>query len=282
MNLRAQKQTNIRVSFLVKKKLLSDWLDNNMVVSCQQVREYIDQELDISYSLSGINKLLQFSGYSFKQLSLFPSKLDVVKQEEFVEQYRNLEDNLSDQQVILFMDGVHPQHNTSACRTWSKRGEKKFIPSNSGRQRINLNGLYNPHNQDVIIRQDDSINAQSTIALLKMALVHYPDKERIYCISDNARYYRCKLVKEFLEGEGAKVTLLFLPPYSPNLNLIERLWKFLRKKTTHTHTHYYEKFEDFKKAIFEQIQDFKNQKEELKSFIGTEFQLFKIGNLNFR
>ncbi len=270
----------IMASWIVGKKLLCKWLDTSMVVSCQQVREHIEQEFGIVYSLSGANKLLYVLGYSYKQLSLFPSKLDLVKQGEFVAQYHNLEDSLSSQQVILFMDGVHPQHNTSACQVWSKIGEKKYIPSNSGRQRINLNGLYNPHNQDVIIREDHTINAQSTIALLKMALVQYPDKERIYCISDNARYYRCKLVQEFLASEGARITLLFLPPYSPNLNLIERLWKYLRKKTINTH--YYEKFEDFKKAIFEQIQRLVNEREELKSFIGTQFQLFNIGNFNFR
>jgi transposase len=246
-----------------------------MVSGCQQVREYIEEEFGIVYTLSGVNKLLHRSGYSFKQLSLFPSKLDPVKQDEFVAQYGELEGGLTNQEVILFMDGVHPQHNTSTCRTWSKRGEKKFIPSNSGRQRINLNGLYNPHNQDVIIREDESINAQSNIALLKMALAHYPDKTRIYCICDNARYYKCRLVNEFLQGEGKRLTLMFLPTYSPNLNLIERLWKFIRKKTIHTH--YYEKFEDFRKAIFEQIQDLENQREELNSFIGTKFQLFEIG-----
>jgi transposase len=249
-----------------------------MIVSCQQVKEYIAREYGESYTLNGINKLLCRLGYSFKQLSLFPSKLDQVKQEEFVSNYRNLENNLSDHEVILFMDGVHPQHNTSTSKVWSKIGEKKFIPSNSGRQRINLNGLYNPHNQDVIIREDDSINAQSTIALLEMAIEKYKYETHIYCICDNARYYKCKLVNEFLEKYKEKISLIFLPPYSPNLNLIERLWKFLRKKTIHTH--YYEKFADFRKAIFEQINDFENQKEELKSFIGTDFHLFKIGNLN--
>lgn len=264
----------------MKKKLLTNWLNISMIASCQQVKEHVCKEFGLDYSVSGINKLLGRLGFSFKQLSLFPSKLDVVKQSEFVSQYRQLESTLSNEQVILFMDGVHPQHNTSTCRTWSKKGEKRFIPSNSGRQRINLNGLYNPHNQDVIIREDESINAQSTILLLKMAIDYYPNKNHIYCISDNARYYKCNLVKEFLEHEGSKITLIFLPPYSPNLNLIERLWKYLRKKTIHTH--YYEKFGDFKKAIFQQIHDMANQKEELKCFIGTEFQQFENSNLNFR
>jgi len=122
-----------------------------------------------------------------------------------------------------------------------KKGERRYIPSNSGRQRINLNGAYNPDNQDIIIREDGRINAQSTIGLFNMVLEHYSEKEQIYCIVDNARYYKCKLVKEYLENQGVKITLIFLPPYSHNLNLIERLWKYLRKKTIHTH--YYKKIQ---------------------------------------
>jgi transposase len=55
-----------------------------------------------------------------------------------------------------------------------------------------------------------------------------PDAETIYCILDNARYYRALIVKEYLKT--SKIELVFLPSYSPNLNLIERLWKFYRKK----------------------------------------------------
>lgn len=247
-----------------------------MIVSCQQVVDYIKEEFSITYSKSGVNKLLRRLGYSFKQLSLFPSKLDPDKQNEFVARYTELENELTEKQVIVFMDGVHPQHNTSTCRVWSRIGKKKYIPSNSGRQRINLNGLYNPHSQEVIIREDDSINAQSTIKLLQMAISHYESKQCIYCICDNAKYYRSKAVKKFLEDQAGRVQLIFLPPYSPNLNLIERLWKYLRKKTIHTH--YYETYAEFRKAIFDQINDWQNQKEELKSFIGTKFHLFNFGN----
>lgn len=87
------------------------------------------------------------------------------------------------------------------------------------------------------------------------------------------------MVKEFVENND-EIEMMFLPPYSPNLNLIERLWKYNRKNTIHTR--YYEKFGDFRNAIFGQIQDLENQKEELKSFIGTNFYLFETSNIAFR
>lgn len=243
------------------------------MVSCNQVRDYIWASMGVAYSLSAVNKLLKRLGYSFKQLCLFPSKLDVTKQQEFITQYRELEKNLDEKTVLLFIDGVHPQHNTRTSRVWSKKGRKKYIPSNCGRQKLNLNGAYSPQWQDVIIRQDETINAQSTINLLKDIRTFYADKEKIYCISDNARYYRSKMVNEFLNTEGQNVEWLFLPPYSPNLNLIERLWKYLRKNAINTF--YYEKFDQFREAVFNVIEDLPNRKDQIRSFIGNDFQIIK-------
>ena len=229
--------------------------------------------MGVDYSLSAVNKLLKRLGYSFKQLSLFPSKLNPAKQQEFISQYRELEKTLDEKTALVFIDGVHPQHNTATSRVWAKRGEKKYIPSNCGRQRLNLNGAYNPHLQDVIIREDETINAQSTIKLLKDIRTFYSDKKKIYCISDNARYYRCKLVTEFLNTEGENIEWVFLPPYSPNLNLIERLWKYMRKNAINTA--YYEKYDQFRDAVFDLIEDLPSRKHELISFIGNDFQIIK-------
>lgn len=242
-------------------------------MSCKQVREYISVHLEVDYSLSAVNKLLKRLGYSFKQLSLFPSRLDESKQREFISQYRDLEANIDETTALVFIDGVHPQHNTSASRVWAKKGEPRYIPSNCGRQRLNLNGAYNPHTQDVIIREDETINAQSTIGLITDILKFYPGKQKFYCISDNARYYRSKMVREFLEDQGKKIKWIFLPPYSPNLNLIERLWKYLRK--TAINTTYYEKFDQFKQSVFDLIEDLPNRKDDLASFIGNDFHIIE-------
>ena len=103
----------------------------------------------------------------------------------------------------------------------------------SGRVRVNINGLLNAHDvADVIAHECPSVNADSTIALYKAALEKHPEAESIYIITDNALYYLSKKLREWVEG--TKIKQIFLPPYSPNLNLIERLWKFLRKKIINT------------------------------------------------
>ena len=113
---------------------------------------------------------------------------------------------------IYFMDATHPQHNPIAGYGWIKRGRDHKIPSNTGWQRININinsatdcaGLY------PIIRYDDTINAQSTVALLQQIEQQHPAAARIYVICDNAHYYHLQIVTEYLSN--SKIELVFLPP----------------------------------------------------------------------
>ncbi len=214
-----------------EKEIIKSYIKENTIVDSKQVIAYVEEKFGKTYTPQGMQTLLHKSGFSYKQLSLFPSKADLEKQREFVKDYEILMDNLSDNEEIVFMDGVHPQHNTKSSKAWIETGQEKYILTNTGRSRLNLNGAYNPKTQDVIIREDETINAQSTINLFKQIEEHYSDKDRIFVISDNARYYSCKILTDFLKD--SKIKLIHLPPYSPNLNLIERLWKFMRKKGNH-------------------------------------------------
>lgn len=248
------------------------YVKENIIVDIKQVIAYVKKQFSIDYSPSGMRSVLHSLDFSYKQLSLFPTKADIEKQQQFVIEYEQLNKNLTEEEAIVFIDGVHPQHNTRSSKAWIEKGAEKYIKTNTGRQRLNLNGAYNPHNQDVIIREDASINAQSTIKLFKQLQAHYFDKKCIFAIADNARYYRSRLVKKFLEK--SKIKLKFLPTYSPNLNLIERLWKYLRKKVINTT--YYPRFSEFKEAIKKFFEDIDSYKEELKQFIGNKFHLIDI------
>ncbi len=106
--------------------------------------------------------------------------------------------------------------------------------------------------------------------LVKIALKRTAEVP-ITIILDNARYQRCKVVTEKAAELG--IELLFLPPYSPNLNLIERLWKFVKKQVLYSK--YYEKFEDFKAAITKCLEQSETKhKEALDSLLKLNFQTF--------
>ena len=169
------------------------------------------------------------------------------------------------------MDGVHPLHNSQPAYGWIRKGKEQVLKTNTGRMRVNINGAYDIENRKVIIREDESINSQSTIALLEQMLREQP-LGTLYIILDNARYYRSQMVREFLE-KNQRLQFVFLPPYSPNLNIIERLWKFFKKKTTYNK--YYEKFSVFREkcmGFFENIEEYEN---DLKSLMVDNFQLIQ-------
>ena len=169
---------------------------------------------------------------------------------------------------VYYADGTHPQHNTHCSYGWIKKGQNKEIKTNTGRQRININGLINAHDPtDVLIEESASINAQSTIALLQKLEQNNSSLETIYVVADNAKYYRNRLVQEFLETYRVKI--LFLPPYAPNLNQIERLWRFLKKIVLYNK--YYETFSEFRKAILDFFKNIKRYKPQLESLLTLNF-----------
>jgi transposase len=249
---------------------LEAFVESHLIYDARQVRSWIQERYGIDYAVTGIHALLHRLGFEYKETTPFPSKMDPIDQLDFNEFYKDLLENLAPDAVIGFLDAVHPQHNTRPTKAWIKKGKKEFIPSNTGRKRLNINGFYNPLEQEGVFREEQTINAQATVELLKDIEKCYETASTICIICDNAPYYYNEAVLTYLQE--SRIELVFLPTYSPNLNLIERLWKFLRAKVINTK--YYEKFADFKEAVMGFLENIADYKEELKRFIGLKLHLF--------
>jgi transposase len=120
---------------------------------------------------------------------------------------------------------------------------RKFVKAASGRQRYNVLGALNARTHELITEINTTyINAESVCALLRKiaGAVGGLGSMPITLVMDNARYQRCALVQNLAKELG--IELLFLPSYSPNLNLIERLWKFMKKEALNSR-----QLQDFKK-----------------------------------
>lgn len=252
--------------------LLEEEVIHATYTNCAQIIEWISKHLGVDYCESAVRSILKKLGFVYKKTMSVPGKADVAEQERFLQALEPFLAETEANEVVFFMDAVHPQHNTRSDYAWIKRGTNKEIPTNSGRKRININGAMNAHQpDDVVVVEAESINAQATQELFEKLLTKHADKEKIYVLSDNARYYANADLKEWLQ-QNPKIQLLHLPPYSPNLNLIERLWKFLRKKVINLH--YYPTFDEFRKAIHEFFANLKQYKEELKTLMRPNFQRF--------
>jgi transposase len=196
---------------------------------------------------------------------------NVEKQEESVAQYRELKENLTAEDQIYFMDGVHPQHNTIAGYGWIKKGQTKHLKTNNGRQRTNINGALNLQTKELFYVEGERINSQTMIALL-LLILEKQKKGKIHIVLDNAGYYHSQIVKDFLK-EHPRIVLKFMPPYSPNLNIIERLWKILKKKVVYNK--FYLKSEDFRNEVINFLDNQIWKEEEFDKILSDKFQIIK-------
>lgn len=167
------------------------------------------------------------------------------------------------------MDGAHFVLQPFLCCLWYVA--RIFIKASPGRNRINVLGAVNAITKEVSTYSNNTyICANCLITFLKQLKEKYSDKP-IAIVLDNARYQHCFTVKTFVNSLG--IHLLFLPPYSPNLNIIERLWKFTKKNIFYAH--YYDSPAMFHNAItsfFENIN--KTNKNELEKLLTLNFQFF--------
>lgn len=253
-----------------EKVEICNFIDENIVSSCERVVIYMKEQFDKDYSISGCWHLLHSLKYVYKYTKNVPSKMNPEQQEQFKLFWEDLLENLPENQVLLFGDSVHPQHNTCPSKVWVKKGEEKVIKSNTGRSRINISGLYDAENVELTYLESETVNSETFIKLLSKVEEKYFEKELINIILDNSKTHYSNAVQDYLK-EHPKINLIFIPTYSPNLNLIERLWKFLRKKKINTT--YYEKLKDFRQNILDFLDNINLYADEVKKFVGTKLHL---------
>ena len=228
---------------------LTAWLREHPCRDTNEVRSHIRRQYGKEYSHSGSLKLMHRLGFEYVRPKLVPNVADEKKQQEFINNYNNLQRHLPDDEAIYFGDAVHPEHQSRPAHGWFYKGEKVAVKSSSGRRRINIHGAINLENFDVQFVESRTVDAKSTIALLKKIEAANPDKKKIHVFFDNARYHHAKLVKEWVLTINSRIKLVFLPPYSPHLNPIERLWGVIHKYVTHNK--FYETSNEFAEAILD-------------------------------
>lgn len=171
--------------------------------------------------------------------------------------------------VLLFLDGSHFVMGYDFLG-YIYGKTRRFVKTYSGRKRYNVLGALNFVTKRVTtVTNDTYITAQEVCELLRKIAAQYDDKP-IHIVLDNARYQKCAVVKDLAEELG--IVLNYIPPYSPNLNLIERLWKHVKSRLR---SKYYDQFGAFAKTIDSIIEDTdKGSKKFIDKLIGEEVQIF--------
>jgi len=205
-----------------------------LYTDCQALCEWLLRTYRVKYSRAGLTDLLHRLGFTYKLTTPLPCQADAQAQADFLDELAVLEAHVERGEAVLYYaDAAHPTHNTRCTRAWCEVGQERPLLTVSGRERVNLNAALNAYAPtQVLLDETSCVNAQSTQRLYEQLLAAHPDKTRIYVICDNARYYKNKELRAWLADKP--ICQVFLPPYSPNLNLIERFWKYLRQKIINT------------------------------------------------
>jgi transposase len=254
---------------------LIEHIKNTTYLYAKHICSYVKMKYGIEYTVSGITFWLKEQGFVYKKPIKVPGKLDPEKQEAFIQTYEVLKESLKPDEEIFFMDAVHPEFQSKAVCGWIKSGEIKTLPTTSAQYRMHFIGALALEGMKVFAQEYEAVDADNMVTFFQ-ALESFSSAKVIHVICDNGRSNKNKKIEEYLKTSRIKVH--YLPPYSPNLNPIERLWKVLREKKTYNK--YYEKFADFKKEInqffFEEIPKIKN---ELASRITDKFQRIRLNTM---
>lgn len=255
----------------IQEAKLKEYFREHTPRTAVEVATHIQQVYGVSYSVIGVTKLLHRLGFTYKKPKVIPGKADRLKQEEFLRQYQVLKAKLQTHDRIYFLDSTHPEHNTKPSYGWILKGKNhdKYVKTNTGRERLNLNGALSLNDKTAIVLEEKTINQEATINLLA-TIKKRQKKGKVYLILDNASHHHARVVKRWVLHHP-RFKLIFLPTYSPNLNLIERLWRFFHLKATWNR--YFETFEEFRNITLNFFKNLNLYEEELATLLTDNFQL---------
>ena len=254
---------------------MEEYFKKHPASSVAEASDAIEKITGIKRSPTQIREFMKRIGLRCLKIGYVPGKSMETERIAEVAIYRKekleplLQEAISGEKAVFFVDAAHFVHRAYLGFLWCFT--RTFICSPSGRRRFNVLGAVNAVTKEIItVTNETYINAESICELL-LKLANLGLTVPIILILDNARYQKCKLVDEY--AKALKIELCYLPAYSPQLNLIERLWKFVRNDCLYSK--YYEDFADFKLAISNCIGTANTErKEKLDSLLTLNFQSF--------
>jgi putative transposase len=147
---------------------------------------------------------------------------------------------------ILFPDESMIRDYQALANTWFPKGQQKIIPTYGKHRGVKLLGTLDYETGEAFCVEEDRYDAKVFLSFLKKVLEKYPN-QKIVMVLDNSRVHHAKLLKPFLKEHSDKLQLMFLPPYSPQLNLIEGLWGWLKKSVIYNV--FYSTVQQIRKAV---------------------------------
>jgi transposase len=251
------------------------YLQKHTFMNVKPIVDYVKTTYGITYTNSGMTTWLNLHKFTYKKPHAVPSRFNQLAQEEFIKVLRRLKEEGN---PLYFLDATHPEHQSKLDYGWIYKGSNKAIQTTATQKRVHIFGALSCATNELTIIEDTTINSQSVIAILEKLKFSHQPATIINCVLDNAKYQKSFIVQEYI-ANNPNIKLHYLPAYSPNLNLIERLWKFMHKHVTNNS--YYQHFENFRYSILSFLRNIDDFKDDLKTLITFKFQKLNYDIANF-
>jgi transposase len=273
-----------RLDYQAPTSLLEDYRDSleenfrqQPPRSTKEAQHTIEQRTGLRRGLTQVRRFLRRLGLAPRKVAAIPVPPKSTPEEHVREQQRFRDEELepklraarAGRRQVYFVDASHFVFATFLGWVWC--WTRWCVRAASGRKRYNvLAALDAVSHRLVRVSNHSYINAESVCALLR-AVAEAGTGLPVTLVLDNARYQKCALVKGLAAELG--IELLYWPSYSPNLNLIERVWKFVKKQTLASI--YYRDYQAFNTAIEQCLSDLPTKhRAEMDSFLSHNFQTF--------
>lgn len=236
-----------------------------------EARARIEKMTGVRLSQSQVRRSMKKMGMSLRKCAPVPGKADPQLQLEFYKEelQPRLQEASRGERKVFFADASHFVLGAFLGMVWSFT--RVFVKTPAGRQRYNVLGAVDSQSKELIsVRSAENTDAWTVSELFYQIRKRYVDAP-VTVVMDNASYQRCEFARR--AAREYQIEVLFLPPYSPNLNLIERLWKLVKKRALANR--YFDSFAKFTAAI-DGCLDAVNEelKEEVDSLLSLNFQFF--------
>lgn len=249
---------------------IKEYFSNHAISTIAQACKEVKDLTGVSLKGTQMRAYLKTLDIQWRRVGCIPAKVDIEAQQKFHDEQLQprLEEAKAGKRAVYFVDSAHFVMGAFLGFLWCVA--RVFVRTPSGRQRFNVLGALNAITKELeMVTNDAYITSIQVCELLRKLAAKASSP--ITLVLDNARYQRCKLVIALAEELG--VELLFLPPYSPNLNLIERLWKLTKKECLNSK--FYNNFALFSGAILTFLTTMNStHKKELDSLLSLKFQIF--------
>lgn len=253
---------------------LSAELAGRVHLAATAVCDLVLARFGLGYTPHAMARLLGRLGFVWKRPKVVPAEADEAAQRAFLDGTLlplMAAAEADPAETLLFVDATHPAYDAHPAAGWVRRGATATLKSNHGRVNVTLNGALSRPGREVITREAALITGPEMVAFFRRIADRYPAARRITPVLDNATYNRAAVVRDWLAQPGCRVRAVYLPPYAPNLNPIERLWRFFKQQTL-WNTHY-PTFAAFRAAIRGFFADLAPWREQLTSLLTARFHL---------